>query len=76
MATINDESLVKELIANDGYYPSDPRVAMIVEYENALGQTCWGITWETESERRQGRYLIETEYVRNPRMLWPLKPKD
>ena len=45
MATFDDRVIVEELIAGHGYYQDDPRVALIVEYENFEGRTTWGVTW-------------------------------
>jgi len=81
MATVDTKTIIDELIKNDGYYPNpindesppDPRVALIVEYTNFEGRITWGITYVVESLERQRRYLIETPYVRKPRILWEAK---
>jgi len=81
MATIDTRSLIDLLIANNGYYPQepddigtpDPRVIKIVEYTNAYGKVTWGIVYEIENPVMQMRYEIETEYVRNPRVIWSAK---
>ena len=70
MATITSLTVIQEIIENEGRCAGDPDVAMVVEYDNAFGGTAWGVTWVTESVERQRRYLVETDYVRNPRLLW------
>jgi hypothetical protein len=68
MSTIDDESLIKKLIENDGYYEGDPRVYQIVKYKNAWGNITWGVTWENEPHPH--RYEFPTEYVNNPVVIW------
>jgi hypothetical protein len=70
MSTIDSKGIIDEIIRKNGYYLGDPQVAMIVEYTNAYGGTTYGVTWSNEAKARQLRYLIETEYVRNPRIIW------
>lgn len=70
MATIDDKTIIDRLIADNGHYQGDPQVYMIVEYTNAYGNVTWGVTWETERDNARHRYLIETEYVRNPKVIW------
>ena len=70
MSTIGDKPFINELIAGDGYYEGDPRVAQIVEYENAWGNITWGVTWCNESAKSQKRYEIPTEYIHDPKVIW------
>lgn len=70
MATIDDKTLIDTIIRQDGHYEGDPRVALIVEYTNANDRQTWGVTWSSEPASRQRRYLEETQFVRNPRILW------
>lgn len=70
MSTIDNKNIIKEIIEKDGYYDDDPRIYMIVEYTNANGKITWGVTWSSESFTARTRYLDETEYVRNPRVIW------
>lgn len=72
MATVDSKELIDKIIANDGYFEDDPRVFMIVEYINAYGNKTWGVTWSNEPESRRFRYRIETEYVREPRVIWSI----
>jgi hypothetical protein len=73
MATINNGSIIKELIANNGYYSDDPRVAKIVEYTNSYGVITWGVTWSNENKRSQDRYLTPSPFVINPKLIWEAK---
>ena len=68
MATIDDKNLIDKLIANNGFFEDDPQVALIVEYTNAWGNIAWGVTWSNQPA--QDRYLQESEFVRNPRIIW------
>lgn len=70
MATIDDRTLIDQLIASGGYYEDDPRAALIVEYTTYEGNTTWGVTWSNETRERQLRYLVETQWVRQPRIIW------
>ena len=70
MSTIDNEQLIKKLIENDGYYEGDPQVYLIVEYTNAYGNKTWGVTWSNELPERRLRYLIPTEFVQNPKIIW------
>lgn len=70
MATIDSKHVIDEIIANNGHYEGDPQVHRIVEYRNAFGNTTWGVTWSNEHPHARDRYLIETEYVRNPKSIW------
>ena len=73
MSTFTNKKIIDEIIANNGYYENDPRVAMIVEYTNAYGNIAWGVTWLDKPLASQRKYLEETEYVRNPRIIWEAK---
>lgn len=70
MATIDDKEIINNIIKNNGYYEDDPRVYMIVEYTNSFGNIAWGVTWNNESRGIRTRYLDETEYINNPRVIW------
>ena len=70
MATIDNKKMIDDLIANNGHFEDDPRVAQIVEYTNAYGNITWGVTWINEPPASQRRYEIATEWVRNPRVIW------
>jgi hypothetical protein len=70
MATINSKEIIDNLIANNGFYEDDARVAQIVEYTNAYGDITYGVTWCNEHERAKRRYEVESEYVRNPKVIW------
>jgi hypothetical protein len=70
MATIDNKALIDELIANNGQYQDDPPAVEIVEYTTPEGRIAWGVTWASEHPLRHRRYEVETEYVRNPRVIW------
>lgn len=76
MATINSKEIIDELIKNNGYYETDPRAYMIVEYTNFSGDQTWGVTWINDSRESRTRYLNETDYVRNPKVIWHSENKD
>lgn len=64
MATVG-EKIAKEIIAADGYYGDDPRVARVIEYTNMVGAQAWAIEYAHEV----GRYAPSV-YVRNPQVRW------
>jgi len=64
MATVN-KSLADKIVANNGYYSDDPRVARIIEYTNFAGQPAYGIEYGHEI----GRYEA-SEFVRDPKVYW------
>jgi len=70
MATITSKNIIDDLIEHDGYYEGDPRVYMIVEYTNYYGGTTWGVTWINENKERRNRYLVESQYIINPKVIW------
>jgi hypothetical protein len=72
MATIDSKDVIDALIKNNGYYDDDPRAFMIVEYTNAYGNQTWGVTWVNETGKY--RYLEETPFVRNPKVIWMANP--
>ncbi len=76
MATIDDKNLIDLIITNNGYYEDDPRAYMIVEYTNSYGNITYGVTWVNESRERRTRYLNETQYVQNPKVIWHSENKD
>jgi len=82
MATIDNKEIIDKLIANDGYHiepnlepgeSQDPRVFQIVEYTNYEGRTTWGVTWINEAPSARVRYMLESPYVCNPRVIWRAK---
>lgn len=70
MSTIDSKELIDTIIKQDGYYEGDSRVFMIVEYMNAYGNITWGVTWSNESLSRRIRYLVPSDYIRSPKILW------
>lgn len=75
MSTINDRAIVYKLIEQDGYFESDPRAYMVVEYTNAWGDKTYGVTWEDETLERRLRYLKESDKVINPQLIWKAENK-
>lgn len=75
MATIDNKDIIDTLIANNGYYEDDPRAYMIVEYRNSYGNITYGVTWINEAPARRTRYLDETDYVNEPRVIWHSEAK-
>jgi len=69
MATV-DKAIALEIIANDGYYEDDPRVQQVVKYQNAFGGESFAILYQRDVDI--DRYA-ETEYVRNPQIMWEAK---
>lgn len=76
MATIDNKQIIDDIIRDNGYYDEDPQVYMIVEYTNAYGNVTWGVTWSNESSQQRVRYLDETEYIRNPKVIWHCENYD
>ena len=68
MATIDNKQIIDDIIAANGYYEDDPRVAKIVEYTNFAGNITWGVTWSNQID--QDKYLIISEFVRGPKLIW------
>ena len=73
---------VDRLIAGNGWLPEhpdhdapdNPRAAMIVEYTDQGGGQAFGVTFESEPAHRRERYLVESPYIRNPKIVW--EPSD
>ena len=72
MATIDSVEIINTIIFRNGYYPGDEnhRVYQIVEYTNAWGNVTWGVSYFRENEAYRHRYEVESEYVRNPKVIW------
>jgi len=66
MATVSKE-IAEQIIAQNGYYSDDPRVNQVVKYDNAFGGESWAILYEQDVA--MDRYH-ETEFVRNPQIIW------
>lgn len=78
MATINSKELIDAIIAHNGWHddedhdaPDNPRVSKIVEYTNSYGVVTWGVTFIGDG--REDKYLLETVYVRSPKVIWDSK---
>lgn len=74
--TTDERSFVDRLIAGNGWLPEhpdhhapdNPRCTKIVEYLNAYGGTAYGCVFATD--RNQGKYDHETDFIRNPKTIW------
>jgi len=73
MATVDSKDFVDKLIAGKGRLPESPRATVIVEYTNLEGRRVYGIVFENEPRPTWNRYLEETQYVREPILVWTLK---
>jgi hypothetical protein len=81
MGTITTRSIIEELIAGGGWQgpddhdaPDNPPAVRIVEYQTPEGATCWGVAFRGDFDYY--RYETETEYVRNPRLVWARLPDE
>lgn len=72
MATIETKAIIDAVIAKNGWSddPKEPRVALIVEYETVSGKTVWGVTWINDGMTSRLKYMVPSEYVNNPRVIW------
>lgn len=76
MATIDNRTAIDAIIAGNGWSTpawaddGEPPVVQITEYTNAGGKVCWGVSFANEGLWGCLRYLEETEYVRNPKVIW------
>lgn len=69
MATV-DKKIADEIVEGNGYYSNDPRVHMIIEYDNAWGGQGYGLVYDI----RQSIHYAPSEYVHNPRVYWQADP--
>ena len=65
MSTITSKDIVATMVDNDGYYPGDPQMHAIYEYES-MGEIVWKVCISKESELE----MLSSPYVSNPRLLW------
>lgn len=67
MSTV-DKEFAENIARNGGWhntYGDNPRVVLIVEYDNAWGGQGYGLVFEGKPNR-----YTETEYVQRPRAFW------
>lgn len=69
MATIDNEDIIKEIIANNGHYYDDPIVIKIVQYTNRWGGRTHGVVYERDDPNR----YRESEFVINPKVIFERK---
>lgn len=71
MATV-DKNFADKMIALNGLdgdeAPDNPPIVKIIEYDNLSGGQGYGLVFSTD--RDQGRYDRETEFIRKPRVYW------
>jgi hypothetical protein len=68
MATIDSQEIIDGIIASNGkQYPDEPMVIKIVKYQNAWGNSTFGVVFEGEDPMR---YSFENEFIRNPITYW------
>lgn len=75
MATIDSKEFIDNIIKHNGWTdehdhdaPDNPRAHSIVEFTNAFGKRVYGVSFAYEGD--PDRYLVETEYVRDPKVIW------
>ena len=78
MGSFSSKELVDDIIKGGGRMttdqedaPDNPRAIRIVEYQSPEGATNWGVVFENELNDPY-RYEFETEYIRNPKLIWTL----
>lgn len=77
--TTNERSFVDRIISGNGWLPEypdhdapdNPRATKIVEYVNGWGGTAYGVVMATD--RDQSKYERESDFIRNPRVIWEPK---
>lgn len=71
------ESDAEEYKSQGGYQGGDnPRCTRLVEYTNAWGNKAYGASFEHESPEAQRRYMEESDFVRNPLVIWTYTPME
>jgi hypothetical protein len=79
LATFDHKEIVDEIIALNGKPdpedgPGAPVAVKVVEYTNAWGKQCWGVVYRSGltggTLENEERYEVETDYVRNPVVIW------
>lgn len=80
MATVSKE-FAQELIEGNGFCkaspedgaPDNPSAVKIVEYTNMWNNLAYGVIFD--GERDPIRYEVETQYIRNPKVIWMKKER-
>jgi len=70
MSTIDNKTIIDDIIA--GKYACD-HPKRIVEYTNAWGNKAWGVTFGNEDPNA---YLVDSPYIKNPRIIWEANQND
>lgn len=66
MATIDDKSIITDIIANNGMYSDDPIPQAIYEYQTLDNRTVFSICYSTSDIVN----LFNSLYVKQPTLLW------
>lgn len=79
MGTIDSREFIESIIEGNGWPvevseeakgdPDNPPAIKIVEYTNKVGRKAWGVVFRGE-RGDPNRYEVETEFVRNPEVIW------
>lgn len=65
--TIDDRSIIEQILRADGYYPGDPQEAYSVWiYENSFGNMTHSLCMDLRAEVS----LLNSPAVSNPELLW------
>lgn len=70
MATIDNVDIINRII--EGRYEED-KPTRIVQYLNKWGKTTYGVTFKSDNILK---YCYETEFVRNPVIVWDFVKDD
>lgn len=63
------KTIADELVKLNGYWPGDPQVIKIVEYDNAYGGIGYGLVYNHQNPDT----YKPSHWVRNPRVYWEWK---
>ena len=66
MATIDNASIIKELLINDGIYSNDPIPHSIWSYDNDFGGKTYSVCYKMEAMFN----LMDSPYCHCPVLLW------
>ena len=64
MSTIDDKSLIIQLLKNDGHYEDDPQAESIWAYINIEGRLTYSVFWQNVHD------MATSSYVSHPVLLW------
>lgn len=67
MSTIDNKSLIVDLLSNNGRYSDDPQCTSIWSYINSEGRETNSVFWSAANDMR------ESPWVNYPKLLWTAK---